>query len=64
MSLFGAIGKTDLNFQMEENKNMSQFERKLFELLGRAGNIKSPIISTPMGLDRDEYNRPSIIYSK
>ena len=46
---------------MKEEKlsAMSQFERELSNLLDRAGSIKNPINTAPIGTDVAEYNRPS-----
>ena len=46
----------------EAMANMSEFERKLHELLDRANNIKRPINATAIGTDINKHNHPSEIW--
>ena len=47
------------HLEEEAKKNMSQFERELWELLERTKAINKPINAAPIGTDISEYNRPS-----
>ena len=41
---------------------MSHFEEQLEELLDRTKSIRRPINAAPLGVNIDEYNRPSEIW--
>ena len=41
---------------------MTDFETQLNELLERTKNIKSPINAAPLGININEYNKPSEVW--